>query len=117
MNWMGGKKERWEESQLLLSFASELSQSAGAAEKQEEDQGATEVEQHVHNLQSQDGRCLVPNRLELEQFIKMYIYHYDETTCAQKDNVARGLYDLWLVDEERFDPQKSCWNKKFHDKF
>ena len=37
VNWMGGEKERWEESQLLLSFASELSQSAGAAEKQEED--------------------------------------------------------------------------------
>ena len=91
---MGGEKERCEETQLLLSFASELSQGAGAAEKQEEDEGAKEMEQHVHHLQSQDGWCVVPNRLELVQFIKMYIYHYDETTCAQNDNVARGLYDL-----------------------
>ena len=52
------------------------------------------MEQHVHNLQSQDGQCVVPNRLELVQFIKMYIYYHNETTCAQNDSVAKGLYDL-----------------------
>ena len=116
MDWMRCKEERWEESELLLDFTRQPTQSVAASEEEEKDQGAASVKRYVYYFQIPCRWCLVPSGLNSGKLLLRKRAWERNHTWAQYDNDVRGLYDLWLVDEDKLDPQKSCWNWTYcHD--